>query len=131
MFNGNCREAIQAYESAFDTKVERIQKYSDMPPDPGFPVSDAEKDFIMYSRMDILGTEFMCSDSSDCNPGSNIYVSVASDEGTIRKAWDVLKKDGTVYMELSPTFFAKLHGSIRDKFGVNWMFSVEIDASVA
>ena len=132
MFNGNCREALQAYESAFDTKVERVQKYSDMPPDPSFPISDADKDKIMHSLMHILGTEFMFSDSSDdCKPGSNMYVSVSGDERTVRKAWDVLKKDGTVYMELAPAFFAKLHGSLRDRFGVNWMFSVGIETGMA
>ncbi|MCL2609330.1 MAG: VOC family protein [Treponema sp.] len=125
MFNGNCREAIRAYESAFGTKVQGLQKYSDMPPDPNFPVSEAEKDLVLHSRLDILGTEVMCSDSTDCGPGSNMYVSIAGDEGTVRKAWDVLKKDGIVYMELAPAFFAKLHGSLRDKFGVNWMFSVD------
>jgi PhnB protein len=35
----------------------------------------------------------------------------------------MLKQEGEVYMDLAPSFFAKLHGSLRDKYGINWMFT--------
>lgn len=44
-------------------------------------------------------------------------------EAAVRKAWDVLKEGGEVYMELAPSFFAKAHGSLRDKYGINRMFT--------
>ncbi|MDQ1002435.1 putative glyoxalase superfamily protein PhnB [Neobacillus niacini] len=46
-----------------------------------------------------------------------------SEESAIR-AWNIIKEDGTIHMALQPTFFAKLPGSVKDKFGVPWMFTV-------
>ena len=43
----------------------------------------------------------------------------------VRNAWNLLKEDAEIYMDLAPTFFAALHGSLRDRFGVNWMFTGE------
>ncbi|KPU44634.1 hypothetical protein OXPF_17200 [Oxobacter pfennigii] len=57
--------------------------------------------------------------------GNNMYVSITTkDEAFIQKAWDILKQDGEVYMEPTSSFFTTLHGSLRDKFGINWMFTV-------
>jgi len=53
-----------------------------------------------------------------------MYISLSTkDEAMVRKAWDTLKLGGEIYMELTPTFFAAVHGSLRDRFGVNWMFT--------
>ena len=55
-----------------------------------------------------------------------MYVTVTtSDASLVQKAWDTLKNGGQIYMELAPSFFAKLHGSLRDRFGINWMFTAE------
>jgi PhnB protein len=54
-----------------------------------------------------------------------VYISVMLDsEEQAKKAWNMLKDGGTVFMELQPAFFAKLHGSLKDKYGICWMFSV-------
>ncbi|MDR0473101.1 MAG: VOC family protein [Treponema sp.] len=126
MFNGKCNEALKLYEKAFNTKINEIRKYSDMPPNPNFPVSENEKDRILHSKLILDGTEIMCSDSSgECQRGSNMYVSITTkDEKLVRQAWDILKDSGEVYMELEPSFFALFHGSLRDQFGISWMFSV-------
>lgn len=59
-----------------------------------------------------------------CQPGANMYISVTTkDLSLVENAWDLLKQDAEIYMELASTFFAELHGSLRDKFGVNWMFT--------
>ena len=64
MFNGNCKEALKFYEKAFNVKIEDIQKYEDIPPNPNFPVSDDIKERILHSRFVLDGTEIMCADSS-------------------------------------------------------------------
>jgi PhnB protein len=30
---------------------------------------------------------------------------------------------GKIYIDLTPTFFAELNGSLQDKFSINWMFT--------
>lgn len=126
MFNRNCVDAIRTYEKALDAKVVELQKYGDMPPNPAFPVSEADRDLVLHARLQLDGMEIMCADSSGRSVGGdNMYVSVTTkDAALVQKAWGLLAQDGEVYMELAPSFFAVLHGSLRDKFGISWMFTV-------
>jgi PhnB protein len=127
MFNRNCEEALEAYEKAFNTKVITMQKYKDMPTDPSFPVAESDLNLVLHSRLVIDGTEIMCADSGQAPAsGNNMYITLTSgNEEMIKQAWAILKDGGKIYLELNPSFFAKLHGHLQDKFGVNWMFTVE------
>jgi len=97
----------------------------DMPPNPAFPISDSDKDLVLHSRLQLDSMEIMCADSSErSTSGDNMYVSITTkDASFVQRAWDVLKQDGEIYMELAPSFFATLHGSLQDKFDINWMFT--------
>jgi PhnB protein len=125
LFNRNCEEAIKTYEKALKVQIAEIRKYGDMPPNSDFPVSDADKNLVLHARLQLEGMEIMCADSAGrSTSGDNIYVSITTKDATfVQKAWDGLKQDGEIYMELTPSFFAVLHGSLRDKFGINWMFT--------
>jgi PhnB protein len=125
MFDGNCAEAMEVYADAFGAVVTEMQKYGDMPPNPAFPVREEDRNKVLHAKLNWNGTELMCADASErAVPGSNMYISVTlNDETAIRKAWDILKKDGHVYMDLAPSFFAVAHGSLRDRFNINWMFT--------
>lgn len=126
MFSGNCGEALDVYEKAFGVKVKGKMRYGDLPPDPNFTVTDDEKELILHSLLEVDGVQIMCADNREgCVMGDNMYVSVTTqDEVRMRAAWDTLKQGGKVYMKLAPSFFAKAHGSLRDRFGINWMFTV-------
>jgi len=126
LFNRNCAEAVETYAKAFDAKVIQMQRYRDMPPNPAFPVSEADKDLVLHGRLDINGEGLLCADSArTLEAGTNMYVSIFTPDAAVAtKAWAVLKEGGEVYMELAPAFFADLHGSLRDRFGINWMFTV-------
>lgn len=122
-FNGNCAEAIAIYEKALDAKTVELRTYSEIPPNPDFPIPDSMKDNILYARLQVEGTDLMCSDSSEhCDSGDNMLACITTkDAALVRRAWDVLSEDAQIFMNLAPTFFAELHGSLRDKFGINWM----------
>lgn len=125
MFEGNCAQALATYERAFDAKATHVQRYKDMPPNPNFPVSEERKAWILNSRLQIAGSEIMCADgSATLQQGNNMYVTVTTqDAAIVQKAWDILQEGGEVHMPLQPSFFAVLHGSLRDAFGINWMFT--------
>lgn len=127
MFNRNCEEALNVYEKAFGTKVTGIQKYKDMPPNPAFPVAEEDLNLVLHSRLVIDGAEIMCADSGQAlTSGNNMYITLTSGKAEmIQQAWNALKDGGKIYLELGPTFFAKLHGHLQDRFGINWMFTVE------
>jgi PhnB protein len=125
MFDGNCAEALAIYAEAFGAEITEMQKYGDMPPNPAFPVSEKDRNKVLHARLRWNGTELMCADASErAVPGTNMYISVTlNDELAVRKAWDLLKEGGLIYMDLAPSFFAAAHGSLRDRFGTNWMFT--------
>jgi len=124
-FNRTCAEALAVYAAAFDGTITEKQTFGGVPGNPGFPVADEDKDLVLHSRLIIAGQTLMCSDSSrPVTPGSTMYISVGSDdEAMIRRAWAALADGGEIFMDLTPTFFAKAHGSLRDRFGINWMFT--------
>jgi PhnB protein len=125
MFNRNCAEALLVYEKAFDAKITEMQKYSAMPPNPNFPIPEEDKGLVLHARIQLDGGEIMCADASEpSGVGNNMYVSITTkDAALIQRAWNELKQDGEIYMELTASFFAVLHGSLRDRFGINWMFT--------
>ncbi len=125
MFNRNCKEALAVYVEAFGGEITEMRWYGDMPPNPAFPIAEADKNLVLNARLRIDGMEIMAADSSErSESGTNMYVTITTkDEALVQKVWDVLKVDGEVYMELAPSFFATLHGSLCDRFGINWMFT--------
>ncbi|HML47458.1 MAG TPA: VOC family protein [Clostridia bacterium] len=125
MFDGRCAEALAVYERALGAKVMEMQKYGDMPPNPAFPIAEQDKGLVLHAKLQVESSEIMCADSTErTTPGDNMYVTITTpDEAMVRKAWTTLAEGGEVYMALEPSFFAKLHGSLRDRFGVNWMFT--------
>jgi PhnB protein len=127
LFSGNCEEALKTYEKAFDTKVIVMQRYRDMPSSPDFPIPESDLNLVLHSRLVIDGSEIMCADSREVPlSGNNMYISITSDDAEkVKRAWEVLKDGGQINMELTPSFFAKLHGNLRDRYGINWMFTAE------
>ena len=125
LFNRNCAEAIETYQKALGTELVTIRKYGDLPPDPAFPVAEEDRDLGLHAQLRLDNIDIMCADSRDrSTPGDNMYVSVTTkDAELVQKAWDMLKQGGEVYMDLAPSFFASHHGSLRDRYGVNWMFT--------
>jgi PhnB protein len=98
-----------------------------MPPNPEFPVAESDRDLVLHAQLKLTESGYIYgSDGSRNQQGSpkvSISVELDSEERAF-KAWEVLKDGGSVYMDLQPTFFAKLHGSVQDKYGVTWMFTV-------
>lgn len=125
MFNRSCAEALEVYAKAFDAKITEMQKYGDMPPNPNFPIADNDRNLVLHARLQWEGSELMCADSSErSQAGDNMYISITTqDAALVQRAWDILKQDGEIFMDLAPSFFALLHGSLQDRFGINWMFT--------
>lgn len=127
MFDRECAEAFNMYQKAFNGEMLAIQKYGDIPPSPDFPVAEADKDLVLHAELKLTESGIiMGSDGMrEVHDAEKVFISVElDDEERAIRAWNVLKDGGSVFMELAPTFFAKLHGSVKDKYGVSWMFSV-------
>jgi PhnB protein len=125
-FNRECAEALSLYGKAFGAKALSMQKYGEMPPAPNVPIDEADKDLVLHATADILGTTVMCSDNrTEFSKGGIVFLSVTLDDMEAgEKAWSLLADGGEVRMDLQPSFFARAHGSLVDKYGIGWMFTV-------
>ncbi|MFJ7649732.1 VOC family protein [Lysinibacillus sp. NPDC097279] len=129
IFNGNCREAVSFYENVFNTDKAEIMTFGDSPSDPSYPLPEEAKNLVMHTRLSILGSTVMFSDTFPGSPftiGNNVTLAVVSDdEAQLRQAFEGLKEGGKVTMELQETFWSKCYGSLTDKYGIEWQISHE------
>jgi PhnB protein len=125
-FNGNCRDALEFYEKAFETEKPKIMLYGEAPAS-GFPMTDDLKKLVLNASITIKGSEIMMSDVPPGKPftnGDNFSLTVMSDDkNDIRTMFDRIKDGGEVQMELQETFWSKLYGSATDKFGISWQLN--------
>ncbi|HWK21906.1 MAG TPA: VOC family protein [Ureibacillus sp.] len=128
-FNGNCREAAEFYADVFKTEKPKIMTFGEAPQDPNFEMPEEAKNLVMHTRLDILGSRVMFSDTWPGSPfieGNNITLAVVTeDEEAIRSSFERLKEGGSVKMELQETFWSKCYGALKDKFGIEWQFSLD------
>jgi PhnB protein len=132
IFNGNCEEAFNFYRTVFKGEFQTVSRYKDMPPDGGKTLSSAEGEKLMHISLPISKETFlMGSDAGgDWAPnykaGNNFSLSVNS--GTREEAdklYKELSAKGTSTMPMAVTFWGSYFGMLTDRFGINWMISVE------
>jgi PhnB protein len=128
-FNGNCREAVEFYAKVFGTEAPEIMTFGETPPDPNFHLPEEAKNLVMHTRLNILGDTVMFSDIFPGMPfveGNNISLSIViKDMDQLKSFFHQLKEGGKIGMELQETFWSKLYGSVKDKFGIEWQFNLE------
>jgi PhnB protein len=129
-FNGNCKEAFQFYKSVFGGEFSYQSTFGEMP--GGENVPDSVKDKIMHVSLPISKeTSLMGSDASEefgkiANFGDNISLSIGAEtHEEVKNIFNKLSEGGVVTMPLEKTFWSPLFGMLTDKFGINWMISVE------
>jgi len=126
-FDGNCREAVEFYAKVFKTKIGNLMTYGDAPPDPDYPLPEADKDRIIYAGLPVGGMVVMFSDApsgGDFIKGNNICPTIGSDDkDEITRLYNELKEGGEIRMELGPTFFSELFCMVKDKYGIIWQIS--------
>ena len=126
-FNGNCADAVAFYEKAFNVKAE-IMRYKDAPPENGYEAPEGTENLVMHAQFEIDGAMIMFCDIPPETPikiGENIAIMAEFDGPEKAKAaFEALKEDGEVNMDIQETFWSKCFGSLTDKFGVSWNISI-------
>ncbi len=132
-FNGNCREAVEFYARVFQTDEPQFMLYGDIHEAADFEQDEAAKKLVMHTNLVISGSKVMFSDVPPGVPftlGNNISLTIVSkEESEIRSAYEKLKENGTVIMELQETFWSKCYANVADKYGINWQLSLEEEQS--
>ena len=127
-FSGNCADAIKLYEEAFGAKA-KIMKYGEAPKEEDYTVSEETKDLIMHAQLSFGDGTLMFADNPPGMPvsfGDAVSITISfADEEQAKSAFAVLKEGGKVHMDLRKTFWSACFGMLEDKFGINWMFTLE------
>ena len=131
-FAGNCEEAFNFYKNVFGGKFQYIGRFNEMPPMDGKPMPPEEGQKIMHVSLPIGGESIlMGSDSSEAFGhatviGNNFSISVnAPDNAKADYLFNGLAAGGQATMPMSMTFWGSYFGMLTDKFGIQWMVSVE------
>lgn len=126
-FDGECREAVDFYAKVFGAEILQIMTYADMPPNPEFPLTEADKKRVMYACVPIFGCNVMFCDNPAGMPlikGNNLSPTLSTkDMEEVKRLFHALSDGGEVGMELQKTFWSDLYGMVTDKFGIIWQIS--------
>ncbi len=134
-FAGNTEEAFLFYQSIFGGEFSGgIHRMGDMPPQEGQPpMPDHLKNMIMHISLQILGCHLIQGTDAPeemgfkVNMGNNVYINLEPDtrEETDR-LFNALGEGGKVEMAMAEMFWGSYYGSLKDKFGLQWMFNFQI-----
>ena len=131
-FTRNTEEAFNYYKSVFGGDFSgKIERFSDIPPSAEAPsIPEEDKNLVMHIALPILGGHMlMGTDAPESmgfrvNYGNNVYISLFPDtREETRRLFDALASGGTVEMDLQDMFWGDYYGSLKDKYGVQWMFN--------
>ncbi len=125
-FDGRCQEALDFYGKAIGAKTEGLMRFSESPDKSA--VTDANKNNVMHAQFKLGDTTVFVSDGMGKGKpnfdGFSLTIAADNtDDG--KRMFDALAQGGAVNQPLTETFFAKLFGMLKDKFGVNWMIIVQ------
>ncbi len=131
-FTNQTEEAFLFYKSVFGGEFEGgIHRMGEVPPQPGYPeLDEAWKNLVMHVALPITGGHMlMGTDAPETmwfklNMGNNIYINLEPDTRAETDALFAKLSDGAkIEMPLQEMFWWDYFGSLRDKFGVQWMFN--------
>ena len=131
-FKRSTEEAFNFYKKVFGTEFEgQVMRFGDLPPTPGqAPVAEPDKNLIMHMTLPILaghlimGTDAPESMGFNLTLGNNVYINLEPDtRGETDRLFNALGEGGKVEMALAEQFWGDYYGSLKDKFGIQWMFN--------
>ncbi|WP_310737504.1 VOC family protein [Inhella gelatinilytica] len=134
-FPGQCEQAFSFYRAVFGGEFEGgLHRFGDMPPNSECPpLSEADRQLVMHVSLPIFGGAhvLMGSDAPDsmgfdCKGGNNLYINLQPDtRAETDRLFAALAEGGTVETPLQNMFWGAYFGSLKDRFGIQWMFNCE------
>lgn len=130
-FDGRCAEALEFYRTALGAQIDMISRFKDAPPTPAGQedrgCATPNPELVMHASFRIGSTLLMASDchgtGSPTFAGMSLSIAVFSLEEA-REVYTALTDQGTILMELGPTFWSQAFAVVTDRFGVTWMINM-------
>lgn len=122
LFNGQCKEAFNFYETTLNGNITFMQTHGDSPMENEVPAAWHEK--IMHASMTIGEQELMGSDAppEHYHIPQGAYTSLEVNSiAEAERIYHALAEKGCVHMALAETFWAERFAMLADQFGTLWM----------
>jgi PhnB protein len=125
-FAGNTEEAFNFYKSLFGGEFSAVVRFKDMPMED-VKICKEDENKIMHIGLPIGNDVLMASDAPESmgfkvNFGNNSYISVTPDsKEEADRIFNALSEGGTIEMPIANQPWGDYFGSLKDKFGVQWM----------
>jgi len=117
-YPGHCEAAFKFYETHLGGKITMMIPHQNPP--AHFP--SEWKQPILHAIIEVGGTLLRGADVPNAEPMRSAYLTLrvaTSDEA--EHLYEVLSKEGEIFMKMEKTFFANRFAMLRDKFGTSWM----------
>lgn len=126
-FSNTCREAMTAYQQIFGGELS-VMSFGDIPPGEDSPPG-VDPELVMHAALVFPdGDMLMASDDPTGDGGPMVGVSLHHSPSTLEEADRIfaeLAEGGSVGMALEEVFWALRFGMCTDRFGTQWMISVD------
>jgi PhnB protein len=126
-FSGNTEEAFNFYKSVFGGEFTSVVRYKDMPIE-GMSIPKKDENKIMHVSLPIgKDNVLMASDALESlgqklTQGNNLYISVHPEsKEEADRIFGALSAAGRVEMSIADQPWGDYYGSLKDRFGVQWM----------
>lgn len=126
-FDGQTEEAMAYYADVFGGEVVQLQRYKSA---PGMQIPEGYEEKVLHGRVQVGDVEMYFSDAKrEAVSGNIISLTMEFDtEEQVDRAFELLAKDGTVFMQLDKMFWGAKYGKLMDKYGVHWDLNYQLKA---
>jgi PhnB protein len=126
-FPGNAKEAFDFYKSVFGGEFSSVVRFKDFPME-GVAISEEDGDKIMHIGLSIgdddvlMASDVLESLGQQLVQGTNVYVSVhPTSREEADRIFHALADGAEIEMPIADQMWGDYFGSLKDKFGVQWM----------
>lgn len=130
-------QAFEFYRSVFGGSFNGpVHRFADAPPAPERPaLAEADRQLVLHVELPILGGHvLMGTDAPESMgfavvAGNNVHINLEPDtRAETERLFHALAAGGTVEMPLQHMFWGAYFGSLKDRFGVQWMLNCQAAA---
>lgn len=126
-FAGNTEEAFNFYESVFGGELTPIVRFKDIAVE-GVKIPKEDENKVMHVGLAVgkdqmlMATDTLESLGQKLVVGNNVYISIHPEsKEEADRIFNALSAGGTIEMAMADQPWGDYYGSLKDRFGVQWM----------
>ncbi len=128
-FGGNCREAIQMYEKAYEGKITCLITYREVNDPEYMPhLSEEKKYYIYHAELELGSQRIIMSDHADIEFSvcySNFLTIMYDTKEEVQRAYEIMKEGSKTIYPMEATPYSSCRVVFVDKFGIRWGLMTE------